>query len=195
MLKGHWSKLGEANKPIFKADILDLCQHLISAADIVPDNIEFIAFLKKIGLIDHSEEQTKDGLGLELVDFAADVTREVKDCMMVHFVKKTTKIPFNYNKLAAILVRFKVIGEPNYEHQTIEYSYADMDPQPYETITEENAELRPDLVMLGLNMKAVREHQTATFTELGFTRRPKSIRSLVATITINMRLRKVKRGG
>ena len=111
---------------------------------------------------------------------------------MANAVKKTSKQPFTYSKLAGILVTFKLIGEPNYPETTFEFSYADMTPEPYELLTDELAESRPDLVMLGKNQKQVREEQTEAFVEMGFTRRPKSIRSLVATICINMRMRKVK---
>lgn len=105
-------------------------------------------------------------------------------------VRKTTKIAFTHSKLAAVLVKFKSIGEPNYPDQNIEFSYSDMNPEPYENYSEELAESRPDLIMLGLNHKQVREDQTNMFVEKGFTRRPKSIRSIVATILIHCRVRK-----
>ena len=57
-------------------------------------------------------------------------------------------------------------------------------------MTDENASDRPDLVMLGHNFTQVRQEQTAKFEEVGFTRRPKAIRSVVATIVINLRMKK-----
>jgi hypothetical protein len=57
---------------------------------------------------------------------------------MTHVVKKTSKVLFTYTKLAAVLVKFKIIGEPNYPDQNLEFSYADMNPEAYETLTEEN---------------------------------------------------------
>jgi len=124
------------------------------------------------------------------MEFANEVSREVNDCLMQHAVRKSSKNPFGYSKLAAVVVRFKVIGEPSYPQQTFEFSYADMNPEPYETLTEELVETRPDLVALGWTMKPVREEQTAHFAQIGFTKRPKAIRSLVATILIHCRIRK-----
>lgn len=61
-------------------------------------------------------------------------------------------------------MRFRIIGEPSYPGQIFEFSYADMNPEPFEMIPpvegaeegEETAdqmmERRPDLVMLGRNM-------------------------------------------
>ena len=66
-----------------------------------------------------------------------------------------------YSKLAGVLVRFKVIGEPNYFDDTFEFSFADVNTEPYLTLTEELVESRPDLVMLGLNYKQIRKMQTA----------------------------------
>ena len=124
------------------------------------------------------------------MSFAEQVTREVNDCKMAHVVRKTAKIAFTYSKLAAVIVRFKVIGEPTYPDTLFEFSYADTSPEPYEQLEDEMVEQRPDLVMLGRNMQQVREEQTAAFTEMGFTRRPKSIRSLVATILVYCRIKK-----
>ena len=112
---------------------------------------------------------------------------------MTHVVKKTAKVPFTYSKLAAVLVKFKLIGEPNYPDQILEFSYADMNPEAYETLTQDIFESRPDLVMLGFNHKQVREEQSASFNNKGFTKRPKAIRSIVATIVIHLRMRKVLR--
>ena len=111
---------------------------------------------------------------------------------MVHAVRKTSKITHTYSKLAAVLLRFKVIGEPNYESQTVEFSYADQLLEPYTALTDENASDRQDLLMLGHNFTQVRQEQTAKFEEVGFTRRPKAIRSVVATIVVNMRMKKSK---
>ena len=121
---------------------------------------------------------------------AIKVTGEVNDCKMLYKVAKTSKIPFAYSKLATILVLFKNLGEPNYPDTLFEFGYADINQQPYENLNDELAESRPDLVMLGKNQKQVRENQTEAFIEMGFTRRPKSIRSIVATITVNCRIRK-----
>ena len=68
---------------------------------------------------------------------------------MGYVVKKTVKQPFTYSKLAAVLVQFKVLGEPSYPGQTFEFSYADMSPEPYAAL--EDGDERADLLMLGLN--------------------------------------------
>ena len=152
-----------------------------------------MTFLRlQLGFDSNHEPDAGHKLASEVLDLARDITRDVNDCKMTHVVKKTSKQPFTYSKLAGVLVTFKVLGEPNYPETTFEFSYADMTPEPYETLTDELAESRPDLVMLGKNHKQVREAQTETFAGMGFTRRPKSIRSIVATICVNLRMRKEK---
>lgn len=83
-----------------------------------------------------------------------------------------------------------MIGEPTYPSQSFEFSYADMASEAYEPLTDENREARPDLALLGHGMAEYRERQTQQFVDIGFERRPKSIRSCVATITASVRIAK-----
>lgn len=105
-----------------------------------------------------------ENMARDLSSFADQVTSEVNDCKQQHVVRKTAKIAFTYSKLAAIVVRFHVIGEPSYPGQVFEFGYADMNPEPFEQLpstdeedTENMLESRPDLVILGRNMQQVRE--------------------------------------
>lgn len=150
------------NPPVLKADVLSLCQHILEAEDIYcPErksaaggggHADFMTFLLDDLGFGKDKDEGKQ-LASEIQDLASEITREVNSCKMINAVKKTSKQPFTYSKLAGVIVTFKVIGEPNYEGTTFEFSYSDDNPEAYEALTDELVETRPDLVMLGINHK------------------------------------------
>mmetsp|Transcript_8868 Transcript_8868/g.10883 ORF Transcript_8868/g.10883 Transcript_8868/m.10883 type:complete len:120 (+) Transcript_8868:428-787(+) len=117
------------------------------AENLLPPGADFIKFVtdlftKADGQTERKESLVTDTLALEAKNFAEQVTREVNDCKMAHVVRKSMaprkmpehmrpkpKVTHTFSKLAAIIVRFKVIGEPNYPDTVFEYSYADMNPE------------------------------------------------------------------
>ena len=125
-------------------------------------------------------------------DFLESVLREVGDCDGRYYKKPTKSITHKYSELAAILLRFKNAGDPSYPNQYIGFCYTDEEIQKYANLEELEQEAlvdRFDLKMLGRDFTELRTKQTEQFNTMGFTKRPKSIRSNILILTIYLRLK------
>ena len=125
-------------------------------------------------------------------EFLDSVKQEVSDCDGRYYKKPTKTITHKYSELAAILIRFKLIGQPDYSNQFISFGYIDDQVEKYAKIDDmEAADLaeRWDIKFLGRSFTDWRNAQTDKFVNMDFTKRPKSIRSNIVTITVNLRLK------
>lgn len=143
MCNGKPQNFSVVNRPILKADMIQFCQYILEAKDIVPKDIDFMSYLTKLGFTSkvnsESDQDNPNSPSEQVNELAIKVTREVNDCKMQYKVASTSKIPFTYSKLATILVLFKNLGEPSYPDTLFEFGYADMDQLPYENLSDELA--------------------------------------------------------
>ena len=125
-------------------------------------------------------------------EFLDAVKQEIADTDGRYYKKPTKTITHKYSELAAILIRFNVLGQTDYPNQFIGFGYVEDQIEKYAKIDEmEATELakRWDIQFLGKDFTEWRNAQTDKFVNMDFTKRPKSIRSNIVTITVNLRLK------
>ena len=76
---------------------------------------------------------------LQMKEFLDSVKQEVSDTDGRYYKKPTKTITHKYSELAAILIRFKVIGQPDYSNQFISFGYTDDQVEKYAKIDDMEA--------------------------------------------------------
>jgi len=114
MTEGANENYGAINEPILIADVLDFCENLLQTDDVIPSEVDFATFVSDLLLKKkekkaavQSESSVNESLSRDLTNFSEQVTREVNDCKMGNVVRS---VKFTYSKLAAIIVRFRLLG-------------------------------------------------------------------------------------